>query len=146
MTETTVITNEEPPEDPSVLAQAAVAAAALAGASAAKADDAQGDAESAEATSELALHQAGAAVSIASDKVDEERARQIAREELAAALFEALSQKTTPPPEKSEGGGSPTTPPPENSEINPQVLPPSVEKANPTRNGRTKWARAWEEG
>ena len=134
MTETTVITNDEPPEDPSVLAQAAVAAAALAGASAAKADDAQGDAQSAEAAADLALHEAGNARVEASTKVDEERARQIAREELVAALAEAIKREPAPAPA------------PEPAEVNPQVLPPSVEKANPTSSGRSKWARAWEEG
>ena len=138
MTETTVITHEDPePEDPSVLAQAAVAAAALAGASAAKADDAQGDAQSAEANSELAVHQAAVAITVADTKVDEARAREIAREELVAALAEALEHR--------EPSATPA-PTPESGEINPQVLPPSVEKANPTKEGRSKWARAWEEG
>ena len=138
MTETTVITHEDPePEDPSVLAQAAVAAAALAGASAAKADDAQGDAQSAEANSELAVQQASVAITVADTKVDEARAREIAREELVAALAEALQHRET---------AATPTPTPESDEINPQVLPPSVEKANPTKEGRSKWARAWEEG
>ena len=135
MADTTVITHEEPdPEDPSVLAQAAVAAAALAGASAAKADDAQGDAESAESNAELAVHQAATAITVAETKVDESRAREIAREELLAALAEALQRQ------------EPAPPPPVAEPINPQVLPPSVEKANKSSSGRGKWARIWEEG
>lgn len=138
MTETTVITHEDPePEDPSVLAQAAVAAAALAGASAAKADDAQGDAQSAEATADVALDVAQTAVHETASKVDEARAREIAREELVAALAEALQHRET---------SATPAPAPESGEINPQVLPPSVEKANGTKEGRGKWARAWEEG
>lgn len=136
MAETTVITHDDEPEpeDPSVLAQAAVAAAALAGASAAKSDAAQDDAESAEATAGVALDVAQSAVHETASKVDEARAREIAREELMAALAEALQRQ------------EPAPPPPVVENINPQVLPPSVEKANKSSSGRSKWARIWEEG
>ena len=139
MTETTVVTSGEG-EDPSVLAQAAVAAAAVAGASAERASEAKDDAEVAGGKADLALSVAGAAEAEASGKVDEETARRIAREEAESALVALLAKA------QANVEPAPATPPPE-GEVNPQVLPPSVEKANETkRDGRSKWAKAWEGG
>ncbi len=138
MTETTVVTSGEG-EDPSVLAEAAVAAAAVAGASAERASEAKDDAEVAGGKADLALHVAGNAEVEAASKVDEETARRIAREEAEAALVALLA--------KAKADVEPAPPTPAEGEVNPQVLPPSVEKANETkRDGRSKWARAWEGG
>lgn len=135
MTETTVITSGDEPEEGSVLAEAAVASAALAGAAAAKAGDAQADAEDAEATADAALHVADTALTHAAGKVGEEEARRIAREEVEAVIADLVAKAAEAKPAEATV---------EEPEIDPQVAPPSVEKANPEKTrGLTKAHRAW---
>jgi hypothetical protein len=137
VTETTIVTTQEQPEeDPSVLAQAAVMSAAVSGAAAATADEARSDAATAAAQASDAQATGNVALSVASTKVDEERARVIAREEAAATLAAALEQVIAK-----------SAPAPVETSIPPEVAPPSVVKANggeKKSSGRGKWARAWE--
>ena len=122
-TETTVVTNTTEGEDPSVLAQAAVASAALSGAAAVKAGDASDTADEANLRAEGAQATANAALSESASKPNEEETRRIAREEAAAtiaALVSAASEKTADPSPDPAGS------------VDPQVLPPSVAKANGT--------------
>ena len=134
MTETTVITSGDEPHEGDVLAEAAVASAALAGAAAAKASDAQGDAEEAEATADTALHVADAALTSVVSKVDEKEARRIAREEVESVIAGLVAKAQEAPP-KAESEEPP---------VDPQVAPPSVEKANPdSGKGLTRAHKAW---
>jgi hypothetical protein len=121
MTETTVVTHEDPENDPSILADAAVKSNLVAGASLERATDAKEDAAEAHQAAENAGATAGMALDVAADKVNEQRAREIAREELAALIAAAAEPKEPVPatePERDE------------AEVDPQVLPPSVKKAN----------------
>ena len=131
MPETTVVTtSEEPPEDPSVLAQAAVASAVLAGAAAAKADGAQDDAAQANAKADSAQATSTAALGMAATSVDEQRAREIAREEydLSRNAEVAVAE---PPVEVVEVEGLPE-----------QVLPRSAQKAEGSEDGKKgSWAQ-----
>lgn len=137
MTETTVITSGDEPDEGSVLAEAAVASAALAGAAAAKAGDAQGDAEQAEATADMALNVADAALTSSVSKVDEETARRIAREEFEAGIAALVAKAAEAKVETAET-------PPAAETVDPQVAPPSVEKANASDSkGLTKAHKAW---
>lgn len=139
MAETTVITSEGDDEGSEVLAQAAVASAAVSGAAAATAQDAKDTAQDADWKAEDAQRTGEVALSVAADKVDETRAREIAREEMAALLAEAMEQREAPKVEAEV-------------EIAPEVLPPSVAKANDEdpnggrKDNRGKWARSWETG
>lgn len=137
MTETTVITSGDEPDEGSVLAEAAVASAALAGAAAAKAGDAQGDAEQAEATADMALNVADAALTSTASKVDEETARRIAREEAEGVIAALVAKAAEAKPQVEET-------PPASEEVSPQVAPPSVEKANADNTkGLTRAHKAW---
>src|ERR1035437_7710770 len=130
--ETTVVTtSEEPPEDPSVLAQAAVASAVLAGAATAKADGAQDDAAQANAKAEAAQATSSAALGMAASSVDEERARAIAREEYDLARNAELSVAAEPAVEAVEVEDLPE-----------QVLPRSAQKAEGSEDGKKgSWAQ-----
>jgi hypothetical protein len=139
MTETTVVTSDDGGEDPSVLAEAAVLSAAVAGAAAAKAGDASDDAASAKLKADQAQGTADAALSVSADKVSEERARVIAREE-AAATIAALVASAKPEPVADPAPAADGAP-----AVDPQVAPPSVAKANgkdETGHKRT-WADRW---
>jgi len=131
--ETTVVTtSEEPPEDPSVLAQAAVLSATVAGASAAKADAAQDDAAQANAKAEAAQAASSAALGMAASSVDEERARAIAREEYDLARNAELSVATAEPPVEVV----------EVEDLPDQVLPRSAQKAEGSEDGKKgTWAQ-----
>lgn len=122
-TETTVVTTSDPEGDPSVLAEAAVASATVAGASLERASHATAEAEEATRSAEDAQGAAYRALDVAVNKISEERAREIAREELAAILSKAETLE-----EEAETLEVETEAP----AVDPQVLPPSVAKANKT--------------
>jgi hypothetical protein len=138
MTETTVITST--PEEPegSVLAEAAVASAALGGAAVAKADEANDAAQMAQWSAEGAEVAASIALSEVAGKVDEARAREIAREELATLIAEAAATREPEATAVTE------------VTVAPEVLPPSVARANnadangETKDTRTSFAKWWE--
>ena len=132
MPETTVVTtSEEPPEDPSVLAEAAVLSAAVAGAAAAKADAAQGDAAEANSKAETAQATSSAALGLAATSVDEQRAREIAREEYDLSRNAELTATAEPPVEVVPV-----------EELPEQVLPKSVQKADGSTDGKKgSWAQ-----
>lgn len=133
-----VVTHEES-EDPSVLAQAAVASAAIAGASAATAQGASDEAAEARQLAEQAQSSADAAASMAANQpagLSEEEARRIAREESERYLGELAAKAAATPPVV------------DNSAVDAQVqqpLPKSAEKAGgSTKKGkRGGWAKAW---
>lgn len=122
ITETTVVTSSEEVEDPSVLAQAAVASAALSGAAAVRANDANDTADEANARAQGAEALASASLAESASKPDEETTRRIAREEAAATLAALLEEAAHHEPVRA--------PEPATTEVDPQVLPPSVKKAN----------------
>ena len=128
MGETTVTTVETPDEDPSVLAQAAVASVGVSAVAAVKADDANATAEEANARAESAQMTASAALS-RPEGLSSEEARSIAREEAKAILIELERLKTeTPPPEVTV-----------KATVDPQVLPPSVEDQTPKKRTIADW-------
>ena len=123
MTETTVISNNEP-EGEGVLAEAAVAAAAVSGAAAAGAAAAQADAEEAEAKADAALAQAShateAAHHAAMSAPSHDEVREIAKSEaelILARLAEMIAAKDQ------------TTTEVDVEEVPEEVKPTSVEKA-----------------
>jgi hypothetical protein len=132
MPETTVVTtSEEPPEDPSVLAEAAVLSAAVAGASAAKADAAQNDAAAANLKAEGAQATSSAALGMAARSVSAEEARTIAREEYDLARNAEIQAATEPPVEVVEVEDLPQ-----------QMLPRSAQKAEGSQDGKKgSWAQ-----
>jgi hypothetical protein len=118
--ETTVVTtNEDPQEDGSVLAEAAVLSATMAGASLAKADAATDDAAAANAKADAAQATSTAALGMAATSVDEQRAREIAREEYDLSRSAEATAIAEPVVEVVEVEDLPE-----------QVLPKSVRKAN----------------
>lgn len=125
--ETTVVTSGG--EDPSVLAEAAVASAAVAGAAAAQAADAHSTAEEAAAKADTALHVAASTPA----GISPEEARRIAREEAEAYVGElaaaAKAAETEPAPATVEV----TT-----TTVAPEVEPPSVTDAN-KNTGKKRW-------
>jgi hypothetical protein len=132
MPETTVVTtSEEPPEDPSVLAQAAVLSATMAGASLAKADAATDDAAAANAKADSAQATSSAALGMAATSVSAEEARAIAREEYDLARNAETAAAAEPPVEVVEVEDLPE-----------QVLPKSVRKAEGSEDGtKGTWAQ-----
>lgn len=115
-----VTQDPEPENDPSVLAEAAVAAAAVSGAAAAKADEASSDAEQAEATAGQAAILAAAAASEAASKPSHDDVAAIVDERLSAfeTNFKAtLEEVLTSHAETTEPQGEPVK----------DTLPPSVE-------------------
>lgn len=124
MTETTVI-HEGDAEDPSVLAQAAVASVGVSAVAAVKADDANRTSEEANAKAENAEGMARAALQ-APPGVSSDEARSIAREEAKALLIELERLK-------NEEEGPPTEVTVEKVTVDPQVLPPSVEDTQPKK-------------
>lgn len=130
---TEVIVSEPPAEDPSVLAQAAVAAAALSGAAAAKAGDAQDDAAQAQAAAAHAEDLAHTALAAPSG-ISEEEARRVAREEAEAYVATLVAQAAATPPEPP----APTPPVDEGA-----LAPPSVAKANKSGSHKTRFADRW---
>lgn len=133
-----VVVTHEDPEDPSVLAQAAVASAAVAGASIAKAEGASDDAAEAKQLAQEAQSSANAAASMAASQpvgLSEEEARRIAREESERYLGELAAKAATTPPVV------------DNSAVDPQAqapLPKSAEKAGGEKKGKHGgWAKAW---
>ena len=133
-----VVTHEES-EDPSVLAQAAVASAAVAGASIAKAEGASDDAAEAKQLAQDAQSSANAAASMVASQpvgVSEEETRRIAREESERYLGELAAKAATTPPVV------------DNSVVDPQAqapLPKSAQKAGggEKKSKRGGWAKAW---
>ena len=133
VTETTVITNEEP--DPSVLAEAAVLSAAVAGAAAERATNAETAATNAETIADEATALASLALT-RPEGVSEERAREIAREETETRLAAILA--------KAEETPAPVTVEQSTTVVDPQVAPKSVEKANNATQGKKKrWSDSW---
>jgi hypothetical protein len=134
-----VIVTHEDSEDPSVLAQAAVASAAVAGASIAKAEGASDDAAEAKQLAQEAQSSANAAASMAASQpvgLSEEEARRIAREESERYLGELAAKAAATPPVV------------DNSAVDAQVqqpLPKSAEKAGggEKKGKRGGWAKAW---
>lgn len=130
MAETTVTTVETPDEDPSVLAQAAVASVGVSAVAAVKSEDALSTAEEANQRAEDAQSMASAALS-APQGVSDSEARAIAREEAKALLIEL---------ERLRAEETPTEVTVEEVSVDPQVLPPSVEDVKPKK---VTWADKW---
>jgi hypothetical protein len=129
MGETTVTTVETPDEDPSVLAQAAVASVGVSAVAAVKAEDANQTAEEANARATSAQEMASAALSNPSG-VSTDEARAIAREEAKALLIELerlKAEETAPTTEVTV------------ETVDPQVLPPSVEDTQPKKRTISDW-------
>ncbi len=131
--EVTVTTTEH--EDPSVLAEAAVASAALSGAAIVKADDAQGDAAAADAKANAALAAASAASQESSDKPTHEETRAIARAE--AEAFARECQEWNDAVAEQEAAKEPQGEP-ETEGVPDEVLPPSVKKAGGVNDDGSK--------
>jgi hypothetical protein len=131
--EVTVTTTEH--EDPSVLAQAAVAAAALAGAAAVRSQDASDDADEADAKADAALAQSNAQLADAANKPTHEETRAIARAEAEAYAREcqewndavAEQEAAIAPEGETNTEGVPD-----------EVLPPSVKKAGGVNDDGSK--------
>ena len=135
------VTHEEG-ENPSVLAEAAVASAAVSGAAAAKADSAQDDAAQALAQAQGAQDAAARALETAASTptLSEEDVRRIAREEHEATLAAILAKANATP--------EPVVVTPET--VDPQIQPPLPKSAQDAggkkSTKRSAWARAWEGG
>jgi hypothetical protein len=137
MGETTTVTHNEG-EDPSVLAEAAVASAAIAGASAAVSQGAKDDAEEARRIAEQASSSANAAenaaMHAATSQLSEDDVRRIAKEEHERTLAEIIAKSAATPPAAAP------TPDPQVQ----QPLPKSAAKAGGGEGTkRTRWADKW---
>lgn len=133
MAETTVVTtNEDPQEDGSVLAEAAVLSVGISAGAAIKADDANATADEANARAQGAQATADAALGVASTTISEDDARRIAREEYLA--MQALDQESADETDTVEVV--------EVEDLPEQVLPRSAQKAEGSEDGKKgSWAQ-----
>ena len=123
MSETTIITNENP-EDGGVLAEAAVASATMSGMALASAEAANEEAQEAEDLAVYAHETAEAAIEVASSRPDHETVNRMIDDKLGGLVDALMSRLATPQPVEVAV---------EVENVPDEVKPKSIEKTTKTK-------------